>query len=63
MTWTRGLGTRDDNKHNQRLGEAKGPCLWYKQLLLENQIDTQLIKEERDVSTIASVTKEFRGIQ
>ena len=57
------MGTQDDNKHNQRLGEAKGPCLGYKQLLLENQVDTQLIKEERDVSIKASVTKEFRGIQ
>lgn len=57
------MGTQDDNKHNQRLGEAKGPCLGYKQLLLENQIDTQLIKEERDVSIKASVTKEFGGIQ
>ena len=63
MIRTCGVGTQDDNKHNQCLGEAKGPCLGYKQLLLENQIDTQLIKEERDVSTIASVTKEFRGIQ
>jgi hypothetical protein len=63
MIKTCGLGTQDDNKHSQRLGEAKGTCLWYKQLLLENQVDTQLIKERTDVSIKASVAKDFQGIQ